>query len=118
MENHGENEGLCKGKEGGTRDSGCTRESKGCNHGGKDCNEESSVELVPMATRCNRGTGWAIRSVGLISKARFAAETLVREKMTIILGKQGDPEMPSIEFTKEAREILAKPYKDSILIKV
>ncbi|XP_029154600.1 uncharacterized protein [Arachis hypogaea] len=38
--------------------------------------------------------------------------------MAIVVGKQGDSEIPTVTFTEEAKEILADPYKDAIVIKV
>ncbi|XP_072056312.1 uncharacterized protein [Arachis hypogaea] len=52
-----------------------------------------------------------------IAKAFSLVETLSGDNIAIVSGKQGDLLPPSVTFTQEAKNCLAEPYKDAIVIK-
>ncbi|XP_072067051.1 uncharacterized protein [Arachis hypogaea] len=53
-----------------------------------------------------------------IAKAFSLVETLSGDNIAVVFGKQGDLLPPSVTFTQEAKNCLAEPYKDAIVIKV
>ncbi|XP_025647149.1 uncharacterized protein [Arachis hypogaea] len=73
--------------------------------------------LKEMVTRLKVRISFRDKVVGASARrALEVADSLDGDKMATVVGKQGDSEIPTV--TEEAKEILAEPYKDAIVIKV
>nr|XP_025647686.1 uncharacterized protein LOC112742662 [Arachis hypogaea] len=92
--------------------------NKGESGGGHASGEKEGIKGDGNKTQSQR-ISFRDKVVGASARrALEVADSLDGDKMATVVGKQGDSEIPTVTFTEEAKEILAEPYKNAIVIKV